>query len=104
MALALSGSYEQLYTYVVFAAVIFHVATAGAVIVLRRKLPQVERPYRVFGYPWVPILFILTSILLLGNTLVEKPVESLAGLALVAAGVPAYLWWRRHPEDSALRI
>jgi len=51
----------------------------------------------VFGYPWVPILFILGSILLIANTLVEKPVESLIGLALLVLGVPAYAWWRRHP-------
>jgi APA family basic amino acid/polyamine antiporter len=93
--LALSGSYEQIYTYVIFASLVFHVATAGAVIVLRIKRPELERPYRVFGYPWVPVLFILTSLLLLGSTLIERPVESLAGLALLAIGVPAYLWWRR---------
>jgi APA family basic amino acid/polyamine antiporter len=99
VVLALSGTYEQLYTYVVFAGLLFHVATAGAVIVLRVRRPDVERPYRVFGYPWVPVLFILGSVLLLVNTLVEKPVESLIGLALVAVGAPAYLWWRRRPVD-----
>jgi APA family basic amino acid/polyamine antiporter len=99
--LTLSGTYEQIYTYVVFAGLLFHVGTAGSVIVLRNKRPGIKRPYRVFGYPWVPILFILASILLVGNTLVEKPGESLFGLVLIAAGVPAYLWWRRHPiQDS----
>ncbi|MCG6947488.1 MAG: amino acid permease [Acidobacteria bacterium] len=98
--LALSGTYEQIYTYVVFAALLFHVGTAGAVIVLRRKRPEVERPYRVFGYPWVPILFILASVLLVGNTLLEKPVESIIGLVFIATGVPAYLWWRRHPRHQ----
>jgi APA family basic amino acid/polyamine antiporter len=100
VVLALSGSYEQLYTYVIFASLLFHVATAGAVIVLRRKHPDVERPYRVIGYPWVPILFILASLLLVGNTLVERPLESLAGLAIVVAGAPAYLWWRRRPREK----
>ena len=57
-------------------------------------------PYRVFGYPWVPVLFVLASMLLLVNTLVEKPVESVIGLLLMAAGVPAYLWWRRHPAED----
>ena len=97
VALTLSGTYEQLYTYVIFAGLLFHVATAGAVIVLRKKRPEVKRPYRVFGYPWVPVLFVLASMLLLVNTLVEKPFESMIGLVLLAAGVPAYLWWRRHP-------
>jgi APA family basic amino acid/polyamine antiporter len=96
VVLALSGTYEQLYTYVVFAMLLFHTMTAGAVIVLRRRRPDAERPYRVFGYPWVPALFMLASVLLLANTLVEKPVESLLGLLFLAAGVPAYLWWRRR--------
>ena len=95
VVLVLSGTYEQIYTYVVFAALLFHVACAGAVIVLRRRRPEIERPYRVFGYPWVPLLFILASILLVGNTLAEKPVESMLGLILLAVGVPAYFWWRR---------
>ena len=101
IALTLSGTYEQLYTYVVFAAVLFHTATTGAVFVLRRKLPDAARPYRVWGYPFVPALFIFASLLLIGNTLVEKPVESFVGLGLVALGLPAYFWWRRQPNPSA---
>jgi len=101
VVLTLSGTYEQIYTYVIFGGLLFHVGTAGAVIVLRRRLPDLERPYKVFGYPWIPLLFILASILLLANTLVEKPVESLIGLVFIAAGVPAYLWWRRHPASDA---
>jgi APA family basic amino acid/polyamine antiporter len=96
VVLALSGTYEQLYTYVVFAMLLFHTMTAGAVIVLRRRRPEAERPYRVFGYPWVPVAFMLVSIVLLANTLVEKPLESLLGLLFLAAGVPAYVWWRRR--------
>jgi len=94
--LTLSGTYEQLYTYVVFAALVFHVATAAAVFVLRRKLPTAARPYRVWGFPWTPLAFIGASLLLVGNTLVSSPVESLAGLVLVAAGLPAYAFWRRR--------
>ncbi len=96
VVLTLSGTYEQLYTYVVFAAVLFHVGTGAAVFVLRRRRPELERPYRVWGYPWVPLLFVLASILLVGNSLLEKPVESLLGLGLVALGIPAYLSWRRR--------
>jgi APA family basic amino acid/polyamine antiporter len=103
VVLAMSGTYEQIYTYVVFAMLLFHAATAGAVIVLRRKRPDADRPYRVFGYPVVPILFILASVLLLGNTLMEKPVESVLGLGFLAAGIPAYIWWRRHPTEDVTR-
>ena len=98
--LTVSGTYEQLYTYVVFAALLFHVATAGAVFVLRRKLPHAERPYRVWGYPWTPLAFIAASLLLIGNTLVSSPAESLAGLGLVAAGLPAFWLWRRRARAA----
>jgi APA family basic amino acid/polyamine antiporter len=95
LVLTVSGTYEQLYTYVVFAAVLFHVAAGAAVFVLRKKRPDAPRPYRVWGYPWVPALFIAASCVLVGNTLWEKPVQSLWGLGLVALGLPAYAWWRR---------
>ena len=101
VVLALSGTYEQIYTYVIFGGLLFHAGTAGAIFVLRRKRPDVERPYKVWGYPWVPLLFILASILLIVNTVVEKPIESLIGLVFIAAGVPAYVWWRRHPAPDA---
>jgi basic amino acid/polyamine antiporter, APA family len=99
LVLTVSGTYEQLYTYVVFAAVVFHVATGAAVFVLRKKRPDAPRPYRVWGYPWVPALFIAASCVLVGNTLWEKPVESLWGLGLVALGLPAYAWWRRRATE-----
>jgi APA family basic amino acid/polyamine antiporter len=104
--LTFSGSYEQLYTYVTFAVVLFHGATGAAVIVLRRTRPDADRPYRVWGYPWVPLLFILSSAALVLNTLFEKPVESLIGLALVLLGVPAYAWWRARPApvDAPLAV
>ncbi|HET7292303.1 MAG TPA: APC family permease [Vicinamibacteria bacterium] len=94
-ALTFSGSYEQLYTYVVFAVVVFHAMTGAAVMVLRRRLPDAARPYRTWGYPWVPLLFIASSVALVLNTLVEKPRESGIGLLLILLGLPAYARWRR---------
>jgi basic amino acid/polyamine antiporter, APA family len=94
--LALSGTFSELYTYSMFAVVLFQVGTGAAVFVLRRTRPEVPRPYRVWGYPVVPALFILASALLVVNTLVERPVASLLGLALVALGLPAYAYWHRH--------
>jgi len=99
--LAFSGTYEQLYTYAVFAAFVFHIATAGAVIRLRRTRPEAPRPYRASGYPWVPIVFAATSIAFVANTLIERPTESFLGLGLVALGLPAYAWWRRRPLPHA---
>ncbi len=84
----------------VFAAVLFHVGTGAAVLVLRHRRPDLARPYRVWGYPLVPLAFILASLALVGNTLVERPLQSLVGLGLVALGIPAYLWWRRSRPQS----
>ena len=92
--LALSGSYEQLFTYVMFASILFSVAAGVALFKLRRSRPDHPRPYRAWGYPIVPILFIAGSAAFVANTAIERPVESLIGLALVALGLPAYLYWR----------
>ena len=64
-------------------------------IVLRRTRPDAPRPYRVWGYPALPLVFVVTALAFVANTLVEKPWESGVGLALLALGLPAYLWWRR---------
>jgi APA family basic amino acid/polyamine antiporter len=93
--LTFSGSYEQLYTYVIFAVVLFHGLTGAAVVVLRRNRPDAPRPYRTWGYPFVPAVFVLVSLAIVLNTLIEKPAESLVGLAILALGVPAYAYWRR---------
>ena len=93
--LALSGSYEQLFTYVMFASILFSVAAGAAVFKLRRDRPDHPRPYRTWGYPVVPLLFIAGSAAFVANTLFERPVESFAGLGLVALGLPAYWYWRR---------
>ena len=95
IALTFSGTYEQLYTYVVFAMFLFHAATGAAVIVLRRTRPGLPRPYRAWGYPVVPCVFILTAMAFVANTLLERPTESLWGLVLLLLGLPAYFLWRR---------
>jgi APA family basic amino acid/polyamine antiporter len=94
--LTLSGTYAQLYTYVVFSSILFHVATAAAVFVFRRRRPEMPRPYRTWGYPVVPALFIAACVLLLGNTLAASPAESLLGLGLLVLGLPAYFLFRRR--------
>jgi APA family basic amino acid/polyamine antiporter len=98
--LTFSGSYDQLYTYVVFAVVLFHAATAAGVFVLRRTQPTTPRPYRTWGYPLVPAIFIAACVALVANTLIEKPRESLVGLGLLLLGLPAYAWWRRSARDG----
>jgi APA family basic amino acid/polyamine antiporter len=103
VALTFSGSYEQLYTYVVFAVVLFHALTGIAVIVLRRTQPGTPRPYRVWGYPWVPLVFVASCLALVLNTLLEKPLESGLGLGLLLLGLPAFAYWRRASRMKAAR-
>jgi len=96
-----AGTYEQLFTYVIFAAFVFYALTALAVVVLRRTQPDAPRPYRVFGYPYVPIIFVLGSACFLVNTLVEKPVEAGFGAAMLAAGVLVYGFWKRRAAPGS---
>ena len=93
--LALSGTFDQLTDYVVFSSWIFYGACGAAVIVLRRKMPDAKRGYRVPGYPYVPLLFVACTVLLLANTLYTAPRESGLGLLIIAAGLPAYGWLQR---------
>jgi len=68
---------------------------AAAVFTLRRKRPDLPRPYKAWGYPVVPFVFILASLGILLNTLVEKPVEALAGICLTLTGIPVYFFWKK---------
>jgi APA family basic amino acid/polyamine antiporter len=92
--LVLSGRYGQLFTYVIFASWILYGMTTAAVLVLRRKQPNLPRPYRTLGYPVVPVLFVLVAAVLVLSTLVDSPRESLLGLVLIAAGLPFYFHWK----------
>lgn len=94
-ALALTGTFAQLFTFVMFVSITFWIAAAGAVIVLRRKRPDLPRPYKVPGYPVVPVLFMIAAAGILVSSLRESPVESLAGLGLTAAGIPVYIIWKK---------
>ncbi|MGO8814881.1 MAG: APC family permease [Terriglobia bacterium] len=91
-----AGTYEQLYTYVIFAAFVFYALTALAVVVLRRTRPDVPRPYRVYGYPYVPIIFVLGSALFLANTLREEPYEAGFGAVMLGLGLLVYWFWKRQ--------
>ena len=92
--LALSGTFEQLLTYVVFAGWIFYALGAGSLFVYRRRQPQRSRPFRVPGYPWTPILFVLSAGAIVVNTLVARPVQALLGLGIVLLGAPVFYLWR----------
>jgi APA family basic amino acid/polyamine antiporter len=97
---ALSGEYRTLYTKAIFSEWIFYALVTAGIFVLRRREPGLERPYRTWGYPVVPAIFVALAVLFLANTLVEQRFDLLWCLALMGSGVPAYvLWqrWRRRP-------
>ena len=89
----LSGWFEDLYNFVIFGSWILYLLTTVSVFVLRKKRPELARPYRVIGYPVVPVLFSVVACLLLFNTLLTRPRESLMGLFLMALGTPFYRYW-----------
>jgi APA family basic amino acid/polyamine antiporter len=98
--LCLSGRYDQLYTYATFAIVLAYALTGVALFLYRRRLPALPRPYRCWGYPVVPFLFVVSSAALAVNTVRTQPRETLAGLAILAAGVPVYYWMRARARRS----
>jgi APA family basic amino acid/polyamine antiporter len=98
IVLVVSGTYDQLFTYVIAAAFVFYGLCAVAVIVLRRRAPSAERVFSVPLYPWVPLAYATFCAAFVINACREKPLASLAGLGIVASGIPAYAWLtRRRP-------
>jgi APA family basic amino acid/polyamine antiporter len=93
--LTLTGSYGQLLDYVIFAALLFYVLTMVALFALRRKQPDLPRPYRAFGYPVVPGLYMLSAFAIALLLLVAKPEYTFSGLFIVLLGIPVYYLWRR---------
>ena len=98
--LSLTGSFEQLYTYVIFGLWLFMGLTIAAVIILRKKRPALPRPYRTWGYPVTPILFILSALFISINMLINQTKESLVGLGIILLGVPAYIFWKKRGETG----
>ncbi len=94
--LALSGKYDQLFTYVMLMTVLSYVLTVAGLFVLRKKKPDVERPYRCTGYPWLPAIYVIFGSLWAVNAALEKKKEALVGVVIVSAGVPLYLYWKRR--------
>ena len=88
-------TFQALFTYVIFGQWLFFGLTVAAVFVLRRKRPDMPRPYKTWGYPATPIIFILAALFISFSSLVQKPKESLFGLLIILLGLPAYFYWKR---------
>ena len=94
IALIFSGTYSELLDYVIFAALFFYVLTVVGLFVLRWKQPRAERPYRVWGYPLVPAVYVILCALIMLDLLIVRPVYTWPGLAIVLSGIPVYFLWR----------
>jgi len=93
--LTVSGRYDQLYTYVIFGMVLSYTLTVIGLFILRWKRPDVPRPYRCTGYPWLPAIYILVGVAWTLNTIIQRPTEAFWGATIVLIGVPGYLYWKR---------
>lgn len=98
--LCLTGTYDQIFTYVIFAGWIFYALGAVAVFILRSKQPDAHRAYKVPLYPVIPILFIAVATWFVYNTIVQKTADSIVGLFLVLAGIPFYLYWQKQMKKA----
>ncbi len=92
------GTFEQLFTYVVFGQWIFFGLTVAAVMILRKKRPDMPRPYRTWGYPFTPIFFILAALFISLNSLINEFRNAVAGLAIILLGVPVYFYWKNKKK------
>ena len=99
--LTVSGRYDQLYTYVIFGMVLSYTLTVIGLFILRWKRPDVPRPYRCTGYPWLPAIYVLVGIAWTLNTIIQRPTEAFWGATIVLIGVPGYLYWKRGNRENA---
>ncbi|HZQ69224.1 MAG TPA: amino acid permease [Terriglobales bacterium] len=99
--LTLSGRYDQLYTYVIFGMVLSYTLTVVALFVLRWKRPDIPRPYRCTGYPWLPAIYVLIGGAWTLNTIITRPTEALTGMGIILIGIPGYLYWKRASRKAA---
>jgi APA family basic amino acid/polyamine antiporter len=93
--LCLSGTYGDLLNYIIFAAVLFYMLTVIGLFLLRARRPDLPRPIKAPGYPWLPAIYVVATALICVNLLIQKPLYTWPGLIIVALGVPVYYAWRR---------
>ena len=94
--LCLSGTYGDLLDYVVFAVLLFYILTVIGIFILRKKQPNTERPYKAFGYPIVPALYIILAASISIDLLIFKPNYTWPGLGIVLMGIPIYFIWKKR--------
>jgi APA family basic amino acid/polyamine antiporter len=98
--LTLSGTYGNLLDYIIMAAMLFYALTVAGLFALRHRRPDLPRPYRVPGYPWLPGIYVALSTAIMFILLVEKPGYTWPGLIIVLTGIPVYFLWKRAPAAA----
>lgn len=101
-ALTLTGGYDKLYTYVIYGMILSYTMTVVAMFWLRWKRPEIPRPYRCTGYPWLPAIYVLIGAGWTINTIITKPVEAFWGTAIILIGLPLYLYWKHSSRKSVV--
>jgi APA family basic amino acid/polyamine antiporter len=102
--LCFSGTYGQLLNYIMFPTLLFYILTISGLFKLRRTQPQLNRPYKAFGYPFIPAIYIILAALVCIDMLIYQPTQSLWGLVIIAIGIPIYYFFNRaeaslNPEE-----
>ncbi len=102
--LVISGTFSQLLDYLVFAALLFYTLTVGGLFIFRKKHPNLERPYKALGYPYLPIIYCVVSVFVKINLLIYKPMYTWPGFLIVLTGIPVYLFWQKLNKKSRLAL
>jgi APA family basic amino acid/polyamine antiporter len=101
-ALTLSGRYDQLYTYVIYGMVLSYTLTVIGFFLLRWKRPEIPRPYRCTGYPWLPAIYVVIGAAWTLNTIITRPTEAFWGSAIILVGIPFYVYWKRINRKTSM--
>jgi APA family basic amino acid/polyamine antiporter len=98
--LCLSGTYSDLLDYVVFTVLLFYIFTIAGIFILRKKKPDEDRPYKAFGYPVLPVIYIIAALIIMLILLIYKPVYTWPGLIIVITGIPVYFLWKKFNKQN----
>ncbi|EKE03848.1 MAG: hypothetical protein ACD_20C00137G0003 [uncultured bacterium] len=104
IVLVMSGTFSQLLDYLIFASLLFYIMTIGGLFIFRRKYPDIPRPYKALGYPYLPIIYCAIGIFIEINLLIHKPLYTWPGLIIVLTGIPVYYFWKKFSKVDLQEI
>lgn len=104
IVLVMSGSFSQLLDYLIFASLLFYIMTIGGLFIFRKKYPDIPRPYKAIGYPYLPIIYCAIGVFIEINLLIYKPLYTWPGLIIVLTGIPVYYFWKKFSKVDLQEI